>query len=191
MGIKDILSMGLKEFNKLTSSDLRSLTTKLVSAANKRVKRFELSGEKSPALSRVEQEGKFSIRGKNFNEVRSEFARAKRFLESETGNLRGARRIRTRVTENLAKSGVDISPDQYNRFFDAYEKLKQMSPEVADRRFKYMAMREISNRIEGNEDPATIARQLTTEFNNIYEQQEMEEQELNNVSEFFETEEIL
>ena len=69
MGIKDILSMGLNEFNKLKESQLRSLTNKLVSAANKRVRRFEAAGVKSPALSKVEQEGIFSTRNKSFNEL--------------------------------------------------------------------------------------------------------------------------
>lgn len=191
MGIKEILSIGLGEFNKLKESQLRSLTGKLVSAANKRVRRFEASGEKSPALSQVEREGIFSTKGKTFNEVRQEFARLRRFLTSETGNIRGARRVRARVMQNLAKSGVNITPEQYNSFFEAYEKLKQSSPEVAEKRFKYMAMREISNRLDDDKDPDTVARQLTTDFNNIYEQEEREEQELADVSEFFEAEEIL
>ena len=191
MTIKDILSIGLNEFNKLKESQLRSLTGKLVSAANKRVRRFEAAGEKSPALSQVEQEGMFSTRNKSFNEVRQEFARARRFLTSETGNIRGARRVRNRVIENLRRTGVDISQDQYNIFFEAYEKLKQRDPAVAEKRFKYLAMREISNRIDDEMDPAEVVEALSRDFNSIYESAEEEEEMYANISEFFETDETL
>lgn len=187
MGIKDILSMGLNEFNKLKESQLRSLTNKLVSAANKRVRRFEAAGEKSPALSKVEQEGIFSTRNKSFNELRQEFARTRRFLQSETGNLRGAKRVQNQVINNLNRSGVSITRDQYNAFFDAYEKLKQQNPEVAERRFKYMAMKEISDRINDDTDPAAIAEALANDFNSIYEATEEQEQDEYAISEFFET----
>lgn len=187
MGIKDILSMGLNEFNKLKESQLRSLTNKLVSAANKRVRRFEAAGEKSPALSKVEREGIFSTRNKSFNELRQEFARTRRFLQSETGNLRGARRVQNQVINNLNRSGVSITRDQYNAFFDAYEKLKQQNPEVAERRFKYMAMKEISDRINDDTDPAAIAEALANDFNSIYEATEEQEQDAYAISEFFET----
>lgn len=187
MGIKDILSMGLNEFNKLKESQLRSLTNKLVSAANKRVRRFEAAGEKSPALSKVEQEGIFSTRNKSFNELRQEFARTRRFLQSETGNLRGAKRVQNQVINNLNRSGVNITRDQYNAFFDAYEKLKQQNPEVAERRFKYMAMKEISDRINDDTDPAAVAEALANDFNSIYEATEEQEQDEYAISEFFET----
>lgn len=187
MGIKDILSMGLNEFNKLKENQLRSLTNKLVSAANKRVRRFQAAGQKSPALSKVEQEGKFSTRNKSFNELRQEFARTRRFLQSETGNIRGAKRVQNQVINNLNRSGVSITRDQYNIFFDAYEKLKQQNPEVAERRFKYMAMKEISDRINDDTDPAAIAEALANDFNSIYEATEEQEQDAYAISEFFET----
>lgn len=187
MGIKDILSMDLNEFNKLKESQLRSLSNKLVSAANKRVRRFQTAGEKSPALSKVEQEGIFSTRNKSFNELRQEFARTRRFLQSETGNLRGAKRVQNQVINNLNRSGVSITRDQYNAFFDAYEKLKQQNPEVAERRFKYMAMKEISDRINADTDPAAIAEALANDFNSIYEATEEQEQDEYAISEFFET----
>lgn len=187
MGIKDILSMGLNEFNMLKESQLRSLTNKLVSAANKRVRRFQAAGVKSPALSKVEQEGIFSTRNKSFNELRQEFARTRRFLQSETGNLRGAKRVQNQVINNLNRSGVNITRDQYNAFFDAYEKLKQQNPEVAERRFKYMAMKEISDRINDDTDPAAIAEALANDFNSIYEATEEQEQDEYAISEFFET----
>lgn len=187
MSIKDILSMGLNEFNKLKENQLRSLTNKLVSAANKRVRRFEAAGQKSPALSKVEQEGIFSTRNKSFNELRQEFARTRRFLQSETGNIRGAKRVQNQVINNLNRSGVSITRDQYNIFFDAYEKLKQQNPEVAERRFKYMAMKEISDRINDDTDPAAIAEALANDFNSIYEATEEQEQDAYAISEFFET----
>lgn len=192
MTIKEIMSMTPAQFNKLTEPELRKVTTQLVSAANKRVRRFEESGQRSPALSHVmEHGGRFSTKDKTFNQIRAEYARTRRFLESETGNIRGARRVENRVISGLRGAGVDISPDQYNSFWAAYEKLKEVSPEVAEKRFKYMAMRELSDRIEDGRDPEAIARTIAQDFNQIYERQEQIAQDIANVSDFFETDENL
>lgn len=191
MNVKDILNMGLNEFNKLKADALRKVTNSLVSAANKRVRRFEAAGEKSPALSQVENEGRFSTANKSLNELRQEFARARRFMTAETGNLRGARKVRNKVVNNLSRAGVNISQDQYNNFFEAYEKLKQKDPAVAESKFKYLAMREISNRIDDEMDPEEVAEALARDFNSIYENAENEEQEYANISDFFETDEDL
>lgn len=190
MKIKDIMAFTPDQFNKLTDAELRKVTSSLISAANKRVRRLENAGQQSPALSHVMQHGgRFSIKGKTFNQVRAEYARTRKFLESETGNLRGARRVENRVISGLNNAGVNINSEQYNEFWKAYEKLKDLSPEVANTRFKYMAMKELSNRMESGKSPEEIAEAITKDFSRIYEEEEQLTQDLANVSEFFETDE--
>lgn len=105
--VNDILSMSNKMFDKLTEPELRKVTTKLVSAANKRLKRMEQKGVKSPAYEEVMTSGgKFSIKGKTEQQVRNEFIRIKKFMQSETGTIKGATKYEKEIIKRLEKGGV-------------------------------------------------------------------------------------
>ena len=85
--ISDILNMSWDDLNSLSGKDLKAITSRLVSASNKRIKRLQNSprGTSSFAYQTVEERGrKFSVRGLSTNEVRTEFANARRFLNMKT-----------------------------------------------------------------------------------------------------------
>ena len=50
LSIKDILNIDLDAFNNLSESDLRKITSRLVSASNKRIRRLKEHDINSPAL---------------------------------------------------------------------------------------------------------------------------------------------
>ena len=64
----------------------------------------------TPAIQKLEENGKikFSVKGKTYNELQSDYFRLKRFAESETSTVKGA----TNVLENkkLTKS-IDFTID--------------------------------------------------------------------------------
>ena len=92
--IENILSMDIDKFNKLKEPDLKKIVGRLVSAANKRIRRMESAGIESPALSGVKRSGgTFSVKDKNLDQLRSEYARAKRFLTSKTSTIKGAKKV--------------------------------------------------------------------------------------------------
>ena len=106
LSINDIMGMDWAVINKLSEKDLRALSSRLNSAANKRLKRIEKSGvEKySPAHAHVMEKGKFSTKGKDATALKNEIQRATGFLSAKTGSVSGARAHRERVREIL--SGV-------------------------------------------------------------------------------------
>ena len=96
----------------LTRSSMAKLTSRLVSAANKRLSRLEKSGMDiySPAYKGRVKEGseiaeRFSVKGKNFNELQHEFARARQFLnERKTSSVAGARAVKEATEERIGRT---------------------------------------------------------------------------------------
>lgn len=95
MSINDIIDMDWKEINKLSERDLKQLSSRLNSAANKRLRRLESSGysEWSPAYQHIKKSGgDFSIKGKDTKvAIKNEIERASDFLRSKTGTTAGTR----------------------------------------------------------------------------------------------------
>ena len=110
LSIDDILNMDIDEFNKLNLSDLRKITGRLVSAANKRLRRFVASGVSTPATREVQRSGgSFSTKNKPLNALRGEFARAKAFLSAKTSTRQGYEKTAKTFLQQMQSYGVDIS----------------------------------------------------------------------------------
>lgn len=223
LSIDDILNMDIDEFNKLNLSDLRKITGRLVSAANKRLRRFAASGIFTPATRAVERSGgSFSTKNKPLNALRSEFARAKTFLSAKTStrqryektantflekmNVYGidinkkAREFAANVLKSMGKTREDITTAEYrkllkrgrefiiDKMWRAYEQIKDMSPDVANRGLKYTVLKEIVSNIE--DDPnisvESISNKVLEQLNRLYEQEMEKLNEYNGVSDFFE-----
>lgn len=96
LSIDDIMGMDWAVINRLSEKDLRALSGRLNSAANKRLKRLESSGLKdfSPAYTHVKEKGKFSTKGKDVIALKNEIQRATGFLGAKTGSIQGAKKHR-------------------------------------------------------------------------------------------------
>lgn len=190
LSVNDILGMDINKFNSLGVSDMRKVVGRLVSAGNKRLRSFERAGESSPATRHIMKSGGvFSTKGKNLNELRSEFIRAKTFLQSETGTRKGWEKVKKETMEGLKKQGVVISAENFNDVWKAYQDLKEMSPEVANRGMKYSVLKEVANMVVNTDKNADeIASTLFVKLDKIYEAQEELGYETNGVSGFFEIE---
>ena len=122
--ISDILDIGLDEFNKLKESDLRHLTSRLVSASNKRIRRLQKHNLNTPAYQGLGEEKAFSTklpkgtsRQQRVNRLRAEFSRARNFLASETSTIAGYRSFVDRTEERIARE-LGISKDVVSREID-------------------------------------------------------------------------
>ncbi len=128
--ISDILDIGLDEFNKLKESDLRHLTSRLVSASNKRIRRLEKHDLNTPAYQQLGKTKSFSTKlpkgtssQQRVNRLRAEFSRARNFLASETSTIAGYKSFVDRTEERLSKElgiGKDVVSRKLdvNRLFD-------------------------------------------------------------------------
>ena len=134
MSEKNYFPSGLYVLNE---KEYRKEVTKIVSVANKRIKRLEKSKlTDSPAYQKWLNEGgvKFSVKGKTHNQLQREVARLKKFMESETSTVRGL----NNTLKNMAKAtGVkyknlrDLQSKAKN-FFTLASKVEQYLRSVND-----------------------------------------------------------
>lgn len=190
LSVQNIINMDISTFNSLNASDMRKVVGRLVSAGNKRLRSFERAGESSPATRYVEKSGgAFSTKGKDLNALRSEFARAKQFLESKTGTRKGWKKAKEETIAGLKKHGVEMTESQFNDVWAAYEDLKEMSPDVANRGLKYSVLKEVADMVTNTDKNADeIATAIHENLSQIYEERAGLNNGVDGVSGFFEIE---
>ena len=190
MSVSDILNMSEKRFNKLTERELKLVVGRLVSAVNKRVRRFEKAGITTPATRALEKSGgKLSVKGKSLNELRSEYARARNFLNMETSTRKGYEQVQKRISETLRERGYDISPNELDDMFEVYNDLLEIDPSLSLSKDRYLLMQEIAN-MPDELDVSEKVLKAKERYTELYEQEQMElngkEVDLYGVSGFFE-----
>lgn len=190
MSVQDILNMDIDTFNKLNTSDLRKVVGRLVSAGNKRLRSFERAGESSPATRHVAKSGgAFSTKGKDLNALRAEYTRAKNFMQAKTGTRKGWKQVKKETIQGLKKQGVEMSESQFEDVWKAYEDLKELSPEVANRGLKYSVLKDVADMVTDTDKSADeIATALHDNLSQIYETQAGLNNGVDGVSGFFEIE---
>ena len=148
LSIKDIVDKSYSEIAKLNERDLKDLSSRLVSALNKRIRRMIASGQESAALNQLAREQgidlsvsipKFSVKGKKFNELRSQFIQMREYATRQTGSLRktettkGLTQVKRRY-EELVGPQIFGNLRQERAFWKAYhrfmddENMKELFP---------------------------------------------------------------
>lgn len=186
LSIKDIVNMDLSTFNSLTFSDMQKVVGRLVSAVNKRLRRFEKAGINTPATRALEKTGgALSTRGKDIQQLRNEYARARNFLNMETSTQAGFRSVQKRTVETLQARGVDITRSELDELFEVWNDLTELDPTIEQSKDKYSLMQDIANMPDDMDidDKILKAKELST---TLYEQQQGREVTLYGVSGFFE-----
>lgn len=126
--IEDVMRL---DINMLNERQLKQVTSRLVSAGNKRIRRLEASdvAQSSPALKQVKESGgAFSVQNKNINELRSEFSRARTFLRLKTSTARGTRKVQNQLFRQLGVKRGQMTKEQVATFWDMLHMLKQYDP---------------------------------------------------------------
>ena len=143
MKIEDILKMPYEEWNALSTSDLKALTQRLNSAANKRIKRLSAGGmgKYSPALQGRRVGHKKTGEIKKFTtklpkgtkkdvasgKVKSMFAEVKGFLNAKTSTDKGAKEFKKGVLgrfPQLVNKNGKVSEYKLKRLWKAYHAVK-------------------------------------------------------------------
>lgn len=168
--ISDILNMDIREFNQLGLSDLRKVVGRLVSAVNKRVRRFEKAGISTPATRALEKSGgMLSTKGKDLNQLRTEYARARDFLNMETSSRKGYEDVKKKTVETLRARGVDVTTDELDDIFEVYGRLKEIDPSVTYMSWKYQLISDIAQ-MDNSTDVQTRIMQAKERYNELYEE---------------------
>lgn len=132
LSIKDIMNMDWADVAKLTRKELATVTSRLVSASNKRLRRLEQSdyiGE-SPAYRSVKErtgEVRFSVKGKKHGQIERTFKEAKHFLSLKTSTLSGYNKVLKNVRETInTKIGRNVTMTDVSKLFNTLHKAQEL-----------------------------------------------------------------
>ena len=134
------MSKSVFDFRKrgiVEAKDIRRETSRLASIANKRIQRLENSDlQSSPAYQKWIDEGgqKFSVRGKDYNEVQRELGRLRQFLEAKTSTIRGINSTLKEMANNTGMTFSSIAElrGKAENFFALASKVEQYLRTVDD-----------------------------------------------------------
>lgn len=112
---------------------LRAQVSQLASMANKRLDRLEKNElTSSPAYQKWEQNGshRFSVGGKSYPEVQSEYWRVKDFLEMRTSSVTGTKAVLQEIATNIGWGEIDfdniaMTQEQLSNFFKIADTVSQ------------------------------------------------------------------
>ena len=128
LSIRDIIRLDPIHIKSLKTESLAKLTSRLVSAFNKRAKRLEKSeyAELSPAFRGLQEQGKtrLSVKGLNRRQLKTVFTDAKRLLdEYKTFSIAGTKKYIAEVAERI---GYQFnSKGEAKQFWEVIDKLRE------------------------------------------------------------------
>ena len=190
--VSDILNMDYNDFISMNYSDMRKAVSRLVSAGNKRIRRLESKGLETGATDFVNRTGGyFSTKGKNLNQLRAEFSRAKAFFGMKSSTIKGLKEVRKGMQDRLKEfnKGQKIPESTMDRVMRTYEELKRLDPSVINKREKYNILQSVYEEIRNNPDTpiGEVAMKMKDRVTELYEQQASKDMRKNvSMSAFFE-----
>lgn len=115
--------------------ELRSEVSRMASMANKRLNRLENNNlTMLPAYQSWEQNGsiRFSVKGKDYNQLQAEFWRLKNFLDDRTSTVREANAFLREMAENtgIQYHGLEDLKNKSARFFELAEKIREYNQAI-------------------------------------------------------------
>lgn len=185
--IKDIMSMDMKKFESYSLREQKEITSRLASAANKRLKTFERKEIVNPAVLKMQMEGgKISVKNKTPDELKEEYFRAKSFLKSKFSTQKGYKQYMEKLNDSLKKLSDSLNIDRkgiykgmsasliYSTAFAYYDLLQDISPNIQNVRDKYKIANKIAEFMEEGKDEEEIFKDVFSWLSKEYEQ--MQEQ---------------
>lgn len=185
---KDLTELSLGEFSTLTRAELSKVVSRLSSTANKRLKNLESKEIRSPAYrGAVKSGGKFGARGKNINELRSEYMRVRGFLKAKTSTIKGYQKVRNELLDRIG-APRDTPEEVLNKMWSIYNEMPNLTGFIqgSGDRQKY-----IYDVVEDNPYSTTeeLIDLIEKRFNVDYEESEtenLEENDENDISKYIE-----
>ena len=193
LSIQDVMNIGWDEINKLNPKDLKQLTSRLVSASNKRIRALQKADAQkvmfSFALQKSEKMGRqFSIRGKDVNQIKQEFRLMKDFLSMQTSTVKGAKSYTRSVMERTGQYTEGESLNWSNRTWKKYWKTYRMFDETHHGTYKkgdsdriQQMLTEIMDSGDKRLSSHTFEERLEDAYNRLYEEQ----QEMDDIDSYF------
>ena len=133
MSISDIMNIDIETFNKMNERELRAVTSRLISASNKRIRRLEKYGIKSPAYRSLGTDTRFSTKlpkgidaRQRVNKLRQEFSSARSFLGMKTSTITGYKEYEKAIKEDIeSATGQKLKKGQVTQIYDILHKAQE------------------------------------------------------------------
>lgn len=104
--VDELISAG-RNLSRMKEGTIRTIVSRLASAANKRLSRAEKSGSTTPAMEKAKRSGgKFSTAGKGLEALKQEFIRVKDFLRDPTSSIRGWKQVQREANQEAQRKGI-------------------------------------------------------------------------------------
>ena len=174
--IQDIMSMDMKKFESYSLKEQREITSRLASAANKRLKTFERKEIVNPAVLKIQMEGgKISVKNKNPDELKEEYFRAKAFLKSKFSTQKGYKQYMEKLNDSLNIDSKGIYKGMnasllYSTAFAYYDALQDISPSIQNVKDKYKIANKIAEFMQEGKDEKEIFKDVFSWLSKEYEQ---------------------
>ena len=182
LSIQDVMNMSWDEINKLNSKDLKQLTSRLVSASNKRIRALQKADPQkvlfSYALSKAKHMGRqFSIRGKDVKQIKQEFRLMKDFLNMKTSTVTGAKKhtlsmkIRTHaITDSESLNWSSRTWEKYWEVYRRFEENHHGTFKKGDSDRIQQLLTEIMKESDKRRSTHTFQERIEEEYAKIYEE---------------------
>lgn len=167
MNTKQLLNIRPADLQSMTRRQLASVVSKISSTANKRIDRLIKAGYDKNIPD------KYGSKGKNLNQLRSEYVRASQFLRQKTSLVSGRRKIEKDIEKRI---GGNLTSNDANTFWDAYSRIRESQPEFLQR-FGSERMQQFlyENMVENDMDMMELIMQGLEAINEWYEEDIVEE----------------
>lgn len=177
--IQDIMNLSWEQINTMGDVELKQITSRLVSASNKRIRRLEKTtrGKSSFAYQTVEDRGRmFSVRGKTTNQVRQEFKLAKNFLNMKTSTVSGWKKYRKQTEDRMvgATGGESLKwkDATWKKFWKVYRRFEEVhggTYKKGDSDRIQQMLTEIMNSNDKRKSADSFQRMLDDEYESMIE----------------------
>lgn len=167
--VNTLLNMGYDVFNSLNANEMRKVIKKLMPEVKRRIREF--GKDSSPALGRYLRSGDdINLEHGNLNQYRNDYMRIKNFLDSQTSEKAKWEKTKKSIIDGMKERGVELTPENFESVWKAYDLLTELDKKVTNREFKYMVLHRIVElQDEKNYTEDQIAVKIKKDFNQIYE----------------------
>ena len=168
---KTLLALKRVDVNKLTEKNIQPYITAARKQIQSSVRTWSKKQYKSPAFyALLEVTGgkmKFDFKGASLNLKKSMLSKAISYLTMESRTVKGWEKIKKKnvkaVNKKLHLKGNDkFTTDEYDKFYTAFEKLKQLNPNVKNLSYKYDVFSTLLEELRA--DPKKTADELAVEM---------------------------
>lgn len=131
--IKELTTMDWEDVAKLSRKELAKVTSRLVSASNKRIRRLEERDLGSaPALKSLRKDvhmtdkGYLTVKGKKHGEIEHIYKKAREFLNRKTSTVKGYKGVIKKSRKQIEDAtGQSFSDTDINKLFEVLHKGQQ------------------------------------------------------------------